>query len=160
MKDDPKSILSNWKLEGFRQYQEPKPEEVNKNDNEWPDTASQNTKRFLERERNIHLPWKFGSEFGTDFKIVGLRAGGMGVVFFVRDSRFKQEKIYAAKTLQRFLQSDYLEKPAYEQKEIAQAFLEEALPWLEMGQHAQIVSVLPLREMSHLFSLSSWKRET
>ncbi|RLG59927.1 MAG: hypothetical protein DRN95_00915, partial [Candidatus Hydrothermarchaeota archaeon] len=98
----------------------------------WQDESSRKAEVRL-KEKGIQLPWHYNDTFGEDFKVLALRAGGLGVVFFVKSTRFG-ERIYAAKTLQRFLQKDYLEMPTYQQKKIADDFLEEALPWLEMGQ--------------------------
>lgn len=113
----------------------------------WQDEASQRAEERL-KEKNIQLPWHYNDTFEEDFKVLALRAGGAGAVFFVKSPRFG-ERIYAAKTLQRFLQKDYLEMPTYQQKKIADDFLEEALPWLEMGQHPNIVPVHLLENIIH-----------
>ena len=114
----------------------------------WQDESSREAEERL-KEKGIQLPWHYNDTFGEeDFKILALRAGGVGAVFFVKSTRFG-ERIYAAKTLQRFLQKDYLEMPTYQQKKIADDFLEEALPWLEMGQHPNIVPVHLLENIVH-----------
>ena len=114
----------------------------------WQDESSRKAEERL-KEKGIQLPWHYNDTFGEDFKVLALRAGGMGAVFFVKSTRFGGERIYAAKTLQRFLQKDYLEMPTYQQKKIADDFLEEALPWLEMGQHPNIVPVHLLENIVH-----------
>ena len=113
----------------------------------WQDESSREAEERL-KEKGIHHPWHYNDTFGEDFKVLALRAGGVGAVFFVKSTRFG-ERIYAAKTLQRFLQRDYLEMPTYQQKKIADGFLEEALPWLEMGQHPNIVPVHLLENIVH-----------
>ena len=113
----------------------------------WQDESSRKAEERL-KENGIQLPWHYNNEFGEDFKVLALRAGGVGAVFFVKSTRFG-ERIYAAKTLQRFLQKDYLEMPTYQQKKIADDFLEEALLWLEMGQHPNIVPVHLLENIVH-----------
>ncbi|MDO8727092.1 MAG: serine/threonine-protein kinase [Candidatus Methanoperedens sp.] len=113
----------------------------------WQNESSQRSEERLEKE-GIFLPWHYNDSFGDDFKVLALTAGGFGAVFFVKSTRFG-ERIYAAKTLQRFLQKDYLELPTYKQERIAKDFLEEALPWLEMGQHPNIVSVHLLENVVH-----------
>ncbi|HDH87086.1 MAG TPA: serine/threonine protein kinase, partial [Desulfobacteraceae bacterium] len=113
----------------------------------WQDESSRKAEERL-KEKGIQLPWHYNDTFGEDFKVLALRAGGLGAVFFVKSTRFG-ERIYAAKTLQRFLQKDYLEMPTYQQKKIADDFLEEALPWLEMGQHPNIVPVHLLENIVH-----------
>ncbi|HIE43660.1 MAG TPA: hypothetical protein EYP78_02550, partial [Candidatus Omnitrophica bacterium] len=132
-------ILANWRLEAISG-----PEQVPSAPSNWPDQASREAKI----RAGIKIPWHYGDKFGDRFKVVGLRAGGLGVVFFVEDTQF-EKRLYAAKTLQRFLHKDYLEKPTYWQKQIADAFLEEALPWLEMGQHSNIVTVHLLQNIIH-----------
>ena len=114
----------------------------------WQDESSRKAEERL-KEKGIQLPWHYNDTFGEDFKVLALRAGGVGAVFFVKSTRFGGERIYAAKTLQRFLQKDYLEMPTYQQKKIADDFLEEALPWLEMGQHPNIVPVHLLENIVH-----------
>lgn len=47
------------------------------------------------------------------------------------------------------MDKDYFEMNPYRQKETADAFLEEALPWLEMGQHPNIVAVHLLENIIH-----------
>ena len=113
----------------------------------WQDESSHEAEARLKKS-GIQLPWHYNDTFGEDFKVLALRAGGVGAVFFVKATRFG-ERIYAAKTLQRFLQRDYLEMPTYQQKKIADDFLEEALPWLEMGQHHSIVPVHLLENIIH-----------
>ena len=113
----------------------------------WLDESSRKAENRL-KEKGIQLPWHYNDTFGEDFKILALRAGGVGAVFFVNYTRFGERR-YAAKTLQRFLQKDYLEMPTYQQKKIADDFLEEALPWLEMGQHPNIVPVHLLENIVH-----------
>ena len=114
----------------------------------WQDESSREAEERL-KKNGIQLPWHYNDTFGEeDFKVLALRAGGVGAVFFVKSTRFG-ERIYAAKTLQRFLQRDYLEMPTYQQKKIADDFLEEALPWLEMGQHPNIVPVHLLENIVH-----------
>lgn len=151
-------VLASWRLEELElqkasiKHEPPKPVESQKYGG-WPDEASRKAVAFLETDtknrKGIRIPWHYGDAFGDDFKVVGLRAGGCGVVFFVESTRFGKGRLYAAKTLRKFLESDYLSKATYEQKQIADAFLEEALPWLEMGQHANIVAVHLLQNIIH-----------
>jgi tetratricopeptide (TPR) repeat protein len=114
---------------------------------EWQDESSHKAEERLKKV-GIQNPWHYNDTFGEDFKVLALRAGGVGAVIFVKFTRFG-ERIYAAKTLQRFLQRDYLEMPTYQQKKIADDFLEEALPWLEMGQHPNIIPVYRLENIIH-----------
>ena len=114
----------------------------------WPDEESRKAEERL-RIKDINIPWHYEDEFGDDFKVIGLRAGGVGVVFFVASTRFGEKRLYAAKTLQRFLHREYLGMHHEAQKKIADAFFEEALPWLEMGQHANIVAVHLLQNIMH-----------
>jgi len=115
---------------------------------EWHDEASREAEERFKKEKGIQLPWHYNDTFGEDFKVLALRAGGVGAVFFVKSTRFG-ERIYAAKTLQRFLKEDYLKLSTYEQERIAKDFLEEALPWLEMGQHSNVVPVHLLENIVH-----------
>jgi tetratricopeptide (TPR) repeat protein len=112
----------------------------------WQDETSRKVEERL-MEKGIRIPWHYNDTFG-DSKVLALRAGGVGAVFFVKSTLFG-ERIYAAKTLQRFLQRDYFEMPTYQQKKIADDFLEEALPWLKMGQHPNIVPVHLLENIVH-----------
>ena len=113
----------------------------------WQDEVSQKAEERLKKE-GIQIPWHYSDAFGEDFKVLALRAGGFGAVLFVKSTHFG-ERIYAAKTLQQFLKNDYLGLPTYKQERIAKDFLEEALPWLEMGQHPNIVSVHLLEDIVH-----------
>lgn len=146
-------VLASWRLEelqlqkAFIKHEPPKPAEPKRHD-DWPDEASRKAEERL-RQKGIKVPWRYDDAFGDDFKVIGLRAGGCGVVFFVESARFGKGRLYAAKTLRKFLEKDYLSKSTYEQKQIANAFLEEALPWLEMGQHANIVTVHLLKNIIH-----------
>jgi tetratricopeptide (TPR) repeat protein len=143
---DPGTTLIQWRIGSLKEkknYLETGPEAIEK----WPDKESREAVRSLTRQ-GIDLPWGFGEEFGDrDFKITGLRAGGSGVVYFVELSSQDGKRPYAAKTLNSFLKSDYLELPPPVQEKISQTFLEEALPWLEMGQHPHIVSVHLLKNI-------------
>jgi tetratricopeptide (TPR) repeat protein len=111
------------------------------------DEASRQAEERLKKE-GIQIPWQYSDAFGDNFKVLALRAGGFGAVFFVKSTHFG-ERIYAAKTLQQFLKEDYLKLHPSKQEEIAKDFLEEALPWLEMGQHPNIVSVHLLENIIH-----------
>ena len=113
----------------------------------WPDETSKQVERRL-NGKGIYIPWRYHDSFGDKYKVIGLRAGGIGIVLFV-ESTDSENQIYAAKTLQPFLQLKYLEKPAYVQQKIANAFLAEALPWLELGQHPSIVTVHILKNIEH-----------
>jgi len=143
--EQPKETLTRWRLEGVSGIEKeikafPKAEG-------WPDEASREAEASL-NANGIKILWHFGDRLGDIFKAVGLRAGGIGVVFFVEDTPFKG-RLYAAKTLQSFLKPDYLNLPSWKQEIISKAFLEEALPWLEMGQHTNIVSVHLLENIIH-----------
>jgi len=145
-------VLKKWRTEDtFHAHKRKRisffPKFKRRDEYRWRDEASEKAERKLE-EKGIKLPWHYNDTFGEDFKVLALRAGGSGAVFFVKSTRFG-ERIYAAKTLQRFLQKGYLEMPTYQQKEIADDFLEEALPWLEMGQHPNIVPVHLLKNIVH-----------
>ena len=71
------------------------------------------------------------------------------MVFIVESSGEEGKREYAAKTVQSFLKPEYLELPVHRQEEIAKAFLEEVLPWLQMGQHTHIVPVWLLENILH-----------
>jgi tetratricopeptide (TPR) repeat protein len=115
----------------------------------WPDEESQKAGGLLVN-KGVDVPWKYSSELGEkNFKVTGLRAGGVGVVYFVESSGHDLKRRYAAKTLNSFLKPDYLELSTPVQEKISRAFLEEALPWLEMGQHPHIVSVHLLKNIIH-----------
>jgi tetratricopeptide (TPR) repeat protein len=115
----------------------------------WPDEQSQAAATDL-ASRGIDLPWNHGKTFGeSEFKVIGLRSGGIGMVYFVESSMNEEKRIYAAKTLNSFLKPDYLDLAPRLQEEIAQAFLEETLPWLEMGRHPHIISVHMLENILH-----------
>ncbi|MBI4691194.1 MAG: DUF2225 domain-containing protein [Nitrospirae bacterium] len=145
-------ILTAWRLEelfGHKPSEPPEPIVPPKPLRyDWSDEASKEAEERL-RGKGINVHWHYGDSFGDDFKVIGLRAGNIGVVFLVESTRFGGKRLYAAKTLRKFLESDYLSKPTYEQKDIADDFLEEALPWLEMGQHANIVAVHLLQNIIH-----------
>ncbi|ODS31171.1 MAG: Serine/threonine-protein kinase PknB [Candidatus Scalindua rubra] len=115
---------------------------------DWPDEASKEAEEYLQKKKAIKLPWRYGDSLGDDFKVIALRAGGAGAVFFVESTRFGKRR-YAAKTLHGFLKEDYLNQPTNVQKDVADKFLEEALPWFEMGQHANIVSANLLNRVNH-----------
>ncbi len=115
----------------------------------WPDELSQAAAGYL-HSRGIDLPWDYSDEFGGgEYRVTGLRCGGLGVVLIVEFSRDYEKRTYAAKTLNSFLRPDYLDMPRYIQEKLCGAFLEEALPWLEMGQHPHIVPVQRLENILH-----------
>jgi tetratricopeptide (TPR) repeat protein len=115
----------------------------------WVDKESTEAEKLLNR-KGVDLPWSYNKEFGDrDFRVAGLRAGGTGVVYFVEAAGQGKKKLYAAKTLTSFLKPDYLDLSPPIQKKISRAFLEETLPWLEMGQHPHIVSVHLLKNIVH-----------
>ena len=146
--EDPRETLTRWRFEAIKEAREIEKEiEVSPKAEGWLDEASRKAEASL-NANGIKIPWHFGDRFGDRFKVVGLRAGGIGVVFFVEDTQFKG-RLYAAKTLQSFLKPDYLNLPGWQQERISKAFLEEALPWLEMGQHPNIVSVHLLENIIH-----------
>lgn len=143
-----REILTQWRLWAISGPEEaPSPPFEPSGPSNWPDGASREAEIRL-KGKDIELPWHYSDKFGDRFKVVGLRAGGIGAVFFVEDTQF-EKRVYAAKTLQRFLREDYLGLPTHKQKNIADAFLEEALPWLEMAQHANIVTVHLLENIIH-----------
>ena len=150
MVEDPGTILTKWRLEAISQgIQEGPAKAVHIETSGWPDPESREVAARLD-SMGINIPWGYGQEFGEkDFKVIGLRAGGIGVVFFVESTRFGKKRLYAAKTLNSFLQPNYLNLPGWQQEKIALAFLEEALPWLEMGQHPHIVPVHLLKNIIH-----------
>jgi len=147
-REDPKTTITRWRMVALSEPKTPawvEPSKVG----EWPDEESQMAATRLSR-MGIEIPWGYGREFGEkDFKVIGLRAGGIGVVFFVESTRFGARRLYAAKTLNSFLEPDYLGLPVREQEKISKAFLEEALPWLEMGQNPHIVPVHLLQNIIH-----------
>ncbi|MEK7375732.1 MAG: hypothetical protein AABZ57_00995, partial [Candidatus Margulisiibacteriota bacterium] len=149
-------VLTTWRMEELLEYNpslspntsEPIVYHEPSNRSAWPDDeSSRNAEKYLTEKKQIKVPWRYGDSFGDDFKVIGLRAGGCGVVFFVESTKFGTRRLYAAKTLRKFLEKDCLSKSTYEQKQIADAFLEEALPWLEMGRHANIVAVHLLKSI-------------
>jgi tetratricopeptide (TPR) repeat protein len=116
---------------------------------DWPEEKSQEAEGFLSRT-GVDPLWRNEEEFGEENTVViGIRAGGFGVVYFVESITSGRKRYYAAKTLKSFLKPDYLELSPTLQKELSQAFLEETLPWLEMGLHPHIVSVHMLRNVVH-----------
>jgi tetratricopeptide (TPR) repeat protein len=152
-------ILTGWRMEEISKFEpsslpEPSkaflPSESSESfaSSHWPDEASRIAEARLEG-KGIQIPWHYGDQFGDDFRVMGLRAGGVGAVLFVESERFGEKRLYAAKTLQRFLHEEYLSKPSWWQKKVADDFLEEALPWLEMGQHAYIVPIHLLENIIH-----------
>jgi len=145
--EQPKETLTRWRLEAITGPEQEIPFVPSEPSN-WPDQASREAETYLKERKGIQIPWHYGDKFGDRFRVIGLRAGGIGAVFFVEDTQF-EKRVYAAKTLQHFLREDYLEKPTYWQKQIADAFLEEAVPWLEMGQHTNIVPVHLLKNIIH-----------
>ena len=145
--EEPKGTLTRWRLEAIS-GPEQAPSKPSTPSGVWPDKASREAETYLKERKGIQIPWHYGDKFGDRFKVIGLRAGGIGAVFFVEDTQF-EKRLYAAKTLQHFLHKQYLELPTHQQKNIADAFLEEALPWLEMGQHANIVPVHLLKNIIH-----------
>jgi len=145
--EQPKETLTRWRLEAIT-GPEQAPSKPSTPSGVWPDKASKEAERRRLNNKGIQIPWHYGDKFGDRFKVIGLRAGGIGAVFFVEDTQF-EKRLYAAKTLQHFLHKQYLELPTGQQKNIADAFLEEALPWLEMGQHSNIVPVHLLENIIH-----------
>jgi len=113
----------------------------------WQEETSCKAEEHL-KEKSIQICWHYNDIFGNDFNVLALRAGGAGAVFIVKSTLF-DGKIYAAKTLQQFLQEAYLEMPTYQQKKISDNFLEEVLPWLHMGQHPNIVPVHLVKKILH-----------
>jgi serine/threonine protein kinase/Tfp pilus assembly protein PilF len=113
----------------------------------WRDDRSVEADMFLNKQ-NIPILWHYNDFFGSDYKVIGIRSGGLGVVFFVKSIHF-ENRIYAAKTLQKFLLNNFFELPIALQEEIANGFLQEALPWLQMGQHPNIVPVQRLEHIVH-----------
>jgi len=148
--EEPKGTLTRWRLEAITGPEQEVPSAPFEPSAalKWPDKASKEAERRRLNNKGIQIPWHYGDKFGDRFKVIGLRAGGIGAVFFVEDTQF-EKRLYAAKTLQHFLHKQYLELPTGQQKNIADAFLEEALPWLEMGQHANIVPVHLLENIIH-----------
>ena len=148
--EEPKGTLTRWRLEAITGPEQEVPSAPFEPSAalKWPDKASKEAERRRLNNKGIQIPWHYGDKFGDRFKVIGLRAGGIGAVFFVEDTQF-EKRLYAAKTLQHFLHKQYLELPTHQQKNIADAFLEEALPWLEMGQHANIVPVHLLKNIIH-----------
>ncbi len=146
--EGPEITLMRWRLESLGN--DPVPARVEPvAASSWPDAESRAAEARL-RGRGINLPWTYGQEFGDkETKVVGLRAGGVGLVYIVESIQFGETRTYAAKTLQSFLRADYLLLPQTAQEKIAQSFLEEALPWLEMGQHPNVVPLVALKNIVH-----------
>jgi tetratricopeptide (TPR) repeat protein len=145
---DPQATLTQWRAEALKETEKVSDAKPTKR-GKWPDIGSRMAAGRL-KDLGINLPWGYGDEFGDqDFKVIGLRAGGLGVVYFVESSRFGGKKLYAAKTLISFLKPDYLDLSTLVQEKISQSFLEEALPWLEMGQHPHIVPIHLLKNVVH-----------
>ncbi len=144
---DPEAILSIWRTEVIKG---PEVSSLQKPIGDWPDQISREAEERV-RGLGADIPWGYGQKFGErDFRVTGLRAGGIGVVLLVESDTPEGKRFYAAKTLLPFLKPEYLKKSLQEQERISQAFLEEALPWLEMGQHPHIVPVLLLEKVVHL----------
>jgi serine/threonine protein kinase/Tfp pilus assembly protein PilF len=97
----------------------------------------------------ILIPWHYDEELGEGLRVVGLRAGGVGVVFIIESTRYGKKCTFAAKTLQQFLHKNYLSMSTEIRKKLADAFLQEALPWLEMGQHTHIVAARLIKKVIH-----------
>jgi tetratricopeptide (TPR) repeat protein len=116
----------------------------------WPedDMASRRADTFL-MSLGVDVPWHYGSPIATDMWVVGLRAGGAGVVLAARSTRRGMTQLCAAKTLQQFLTDDFFESPAWARGRLAHEFLAEALPWLEMGRHEHIVEASMLLRIEH-----------
>jgi tetratricopeptide (TPR) repeat protein len=149
---DPAETLSRWRLESL-QRQEASADQKPMPAGQWSDDKSCWFEGLL-NSQGIHPPWGYCEEFGDRaFKVTGLRAGGSGVVFFVEFSGQGRKYLYAAKTLKSFLKSDYLNLSLPVQEEISRIFLEESLPWLELGQHPHIVSVHRLKNITHPISM-------
>ena len=157
---DVSKTLANWRLEAISGSEEAPsvPFELSEPSN-WPDAASEEAEERLKR-RSIEVPWHYADlleyrssrKFKDDYRVVSLRAGGIGVVYIVEITAFGEhgeKNLCAAKTLYSFLKSDYLDLPGWRQEQISEAFLEEALPWVKMGQHPNIVPVLLLKNIIH-----------
>jgi tetratricopeptide (TPR) repeat protein len=140
--------LTCWRLESLNDYKNTTditPETAGN----WPDEDSRVAAGYL-HGIGVELPWGYGDEFGNkDYRVIGLRSGGLGVVLIVESSHNNEARTYAAKTLHSFLRSDYLDMPNHVQEILCTAFLEEALPWLEMDQHPHIVAVQLLKNILH-----------
>jgi tetratricopeptide (TPR) repeat protein len=140
--------LTCWRLESLEEF-EKIADIIPEMTGNWPDEDSKVAAGYLQG-RGIKLPWSYGDEFGSeDYRVIGLRAGGIGVVHIIESSRSESKKTYAAKTLHSFLKSDYLDLSQPFQTRISRAFLEETLPWLNMGQHPHIVSVQQVDNIIH-----------
>ena len=119
-------ILTAWRMEELSKFEPsyyPEPSKptppfapsASPESSNWPDEQSRMAEEFL-MNRGIQIHWHYGDKLGDDFTVVGLRVGGSGVVFFVESERYGQKRVYAAKTLRRFLQDDYLSLSSPEQK--------------------------------------------
>jgi tetratricopeptide (TPR) repeat protein len=146
--NDIHTTLISWRTEALKA-----PEKLVKVEpditGKWPDEESQAAATDL-AGRGIDLPWGHGDLFGErEFKVSGLRSGGIGVVYIVESSMNMGKQLYAAKTLNSFFKPDYLDLAPRFQEEISRVFLEETLPWLEMGQHPNIITVHLLENVLH-----------
>ncbi len=145
---DPRETLNRWRM-GSVQELDAVGEVVTRPSGRWPDEESRKAEELL-AQKGVDIPWSHNDRFGKrSFRVTGLRAGGAGVVLFVELSIHGMKRQYAAKTLNSFLKPDYLRLAPPVQEKIARAFLEETLPWLEMGQHPHIVSVRLLENIVH-----------
>jgi tetratricopeptide (TPR) repeat protein len=146
--NDIHKTLITWRSEALKAPEMPikvEPDITGK----WPDELSCTAAADI-AGRGIDIPWSHGDVFGdSESKVIGLRSGGIGLVYFVESSMNEAKRLYAAKTLNSFLKPDYLDLAPRVQEEIAQAFLEETLPWLEMGRHSHIISVHMLENILH-----------
>jgi len=146
---DPEATISRWRTESIGDFQWPAEAKPACEENRWPDDQSNRAASYF-LSRGLGLPWGYDDEFGEEgSRLAGLRAGSSGVVLIVESSRKADKKTYAAKTLNSFLRPDYLDLPHHVQEKLCTAFLEEALPWLEMGQHPHIVPVQLLENILH-----------
>ena len=144
---NPQSTLNQWRIR-LLEFLERNEKEKIESLPQWPDFESQEAENFL-KIRGIEFPWSYGDTFGKDHRVVGLRAGGIGIVVIVESEKLGVKRRYAAKTLISFFRPDYLDLPGWQQEQISNAFLEEALSWLEMGQHPHIVPVMLLENIVH-----------
>ena len=162
-KDEAPAVLAKWRMADISWLKESPGEDEKENHFEppspsetWPDEPSREAEGRL-RSKGIRVPWHYedtfgahyGETFGNEFKVLGLRVGGVGLVLIVESTMAGGKELYAAKTLNGFLKTDYLDLPIWRQEQISLAFLEEALPWLEMGQHPHILPVHLLQNIIH-----------
>jgi serine/threonine protein kinase len=96
------------------------------------------------REPNLEIGWQIGDRLLKHLEIRNIIQGGMGVVYVVHD--LKNPDVYAVKT---FRDEVFARNPT-----VASRFTQEALAWVNLGNHQNIVRahfVMNIRDKPYLF---------